>query len=1174
MLKNIRLHLEKDAEKQAQLDDELAQQIIDTRNYNINAFQRNIPSLLPYLTYSKLRNYAPFNNRYGQVNIVDCSVGRTLYGFHPAYEVSQQVSQALQNSPCVDLTQIKNSKEFIEEAEDTFDFRELKSFKIEQAQRPLPDEVECLVVLGCGLGLHIKQLLENRKIKNLIIYEPEVQYFQCSILTTSWQDIFTLAKKQGTALFLQLEKDGSELLDDINEIKEHASISSFHIYKHYNHQVFDSVYRDLCERDWQDISNNGFIITQPNNPLEYIPTWTPKIDLALQSPVSTESKLFEKNLQAFKKYFPDIYGQYKDYTPKIWLPIKNTADEVNVLKEKGLNTWYGDSPKQDCILNFENFNEQPNKDGLVLGYGGKKLAHYIHYQFVNETQELLKEAKEEVGELPETVASIIMFGLGVGYQLEKLLSEHRVEKLFICEPNPDFFYASLFAIDWQAIFEKIDATDGKIYLNVGDDGTDLFRGLVDQFHVMGSYILNNTYFYQSYYNASLNSAIAQLRENLKILISLGENFDYVYYSIEHTKEGFRRNIPLLTKNPSSKLSYLDKEVPVFIVGNGPSLDMSIEAIKEYREQAIVISCGTALQALHRNGITPDFHAEVEQNRCTYDWPVLIGDLEFLKKITLISTNGIHPDTCELYKDVLVAFKEGESSTGSALKVLGRQHFEVLQHAFPTVSNFVTDLVSVLGFDHIYLIGVDLGFVDVKHHHSKSSGYYKEDGKETHDYAKRNNTSLIVPGNFRPRVNTKHEFKMSRQMIEKVTAKKPKEQIFYNCSDGAKISETSPLHIDSLLIMSPPSQKQHTIKKLKSSVFSTQFNSNFIEMYENKFSHSLLIEELNTLEQLLEQDTTTIEQVNNLINEQKEMLFSSYKNDDSLLFNYLYSTLNYSNAILIKTYQEKEKSNDISSQTQKALSLCHNTIGNIKRTLANTYPQNYDTSSYKVWVRELINLKAVTKGRSLLVVTDDAVFMDRTRRVLADDYPFINNVKFMSSNESHNCKEQPDYTIYCRENSILSNMIEGKYCTLVVTDTLENHMLNNRKISYFLSLNIEDDNIISDTFLEASTAIKACLSEHNCNIILPKYFACNKTIFGSQVIPNLPKKHLAYEYPFYFCLYTNLTSTEILPIPANKSRGKKVIESINMSHLKYVMSQEDLNKIKDKHLKLLSSEINL
>ncbi|MFT6896386.1 MAG: hypothetical protein ACJA13_000787 [Paraglaciecola sp.] len=1164
MLKNIRLHLEKNDEKQAQLDDELAQQIIDTRNNNINAFQRNIPSVVPYLTDSKLLNYTLFNNKYGEVNIVNFSAGRTLYGFHPADEINQQVSQALQNSPWVDITKNAKHREYIEETPISFNFRALKSFKMEQAQPPLPEEVECLVILGCGLGLHIKQLLENRKIKNMIIYEPQVQYFQCSIMATSWQEIFALGKKQGTALFLQLGKDGRDLFGDINELKEHASLSTFHVYKHYNHQIFDSVYRDICERDWQDIGNNGFRITQANDPLEYIPAWTPKVDLARQSPVSTESKVFKKNLQAFKKHLPDIYAQYKNYTPKTWLPINSPRDEINVLKAKGLYTWYGDSPKQDCISNFENFNQQPNKDGLVLGYAGKKLAHYIHYQFVNETQELLKEAKEEVGELPETVASIIMFGLGVGYQLETLLSEHTVDKLFICEPNPDFFYASLFAIDWQAIFEQMEATDANIYVNIGDDGSDLFSGLITQFHVIGSYILNNTYFYQSYYNAPLNTAVAQLREQLQLLLPASENFDSVYYGIRHTKEGFRRNIPLLSKSPSRKLSYDDKEVPVFIVGNGPSLDLSIEAIKEWQQQAIIISCGTALQALHRQGITPDFHAEIEQNRCTYDWAVLIGDLEYLKKITLISCNGIHPDTCGLYKDVLIAFKEGESSTVSALSVLGQQHFEVLQYAFPTVSNFATNLFSVLGFNHIYLMGVDLGFVDVKHHHSKSSGYYQKDGKETYNYTENNNTSLVVPGNFRTHVNTKHEFKICRQIIEQVIHNKPKEQTFYNCSDGAKISGTNPLHIDDLLIVSSPSQKKHVIEHLKSAIFSTQFSSNFIERYETKFSHSLLMNELCDFARLLEQEITTIEQANQIVDKQKKILFTSYQNGKSLLFYYLYGTMNYANAVLTKLISINPEDTSLSACLSQAIDKWRETVKKINLELVNTDNSFFDISSYNINVRELECLKLNYRNGKLIIITDSYEFEKFALYFLQLDFPWL-KVSALTLAESQNLQYSPDYCLYFLNSEIELITTKGRLSTVVVNDSFEHvNTLQNLGMTSLVFPHVNEKYAVRSLIWIVRQSIKVCLNAHKSSVILPKYWSSIAEPFNNEKLC-LPKdKYLALDYNSYICLYNQTSETS--NVSQNGTAGKPIHKKLLIKDiLMPFISKENLENIKNRHL---------
>jgi hypothetical protein len=1095
MLKNISLHIEKDEQLQAKLDEKLAKQIIETHSSNINAFQRSIPSLLPYVQNTDLANYSIFINKYGENNIVDYGMGRTFYGFHPEEEVLEQLSRIEQHCPEVVFQTPASNHE--EDTGTALSIEQLASVKLRNQQPPMPFEIECLVVFGCGLGIHLSHLLKQHKIKNLLIYEPELQYFQCSVMTTSWQDIFTLANAHNTSIFLQLEKDGRDLIKDANELIEHCAISSFHIYKHYNHQVFDSVHKDLTERSWNEIENSGFKLKSKESYLDFVPSWTPNIDLANHSLLGAPNDKLANNLEAFKQFFPDIYNEYKDYTPKKWLPIANSEGEVNLIKIDSLHSWYGESPKGDCTLNFENFNEQPNKDGLALGYNGTKLAHYIHYQFVKETEELLKLAEEEVGALPDNVPSIIMFGLGVGYQLEKLLDEHTVEKLFICEPNPDFFYATLFAIDWQTIFENVEKSKSRIYLNIGDDGTNLFRDLLSQFYAIGPYILNSTYFYQSYYNASLNSAISQLREQLQVVISMGEYFDHAYYGIAHTKEGMRRKIPVLASNPASKLSYDDKEVPIFIVGNGPSLDSSIDAIKEWQGQAIVVSCGTTLQALHRHGITPDFHAEIEQNRSTFDWAVLIGDLDYLKNITLISCNGIHPDTCDLYKDVMIAFKEGESSTVSALNVLGGENFTTLLNAFPTVSNFAIDLFSTIGFTSIYLIGVDLGFVDVKHHHSKSSGYYQEDGKETYDYTDSNDPSLIVPGNFRPKVNTKYEFKVSRQVIEQVTNAKPKGQEFYNCSDGAKIQGTLPLRPNELLIMASEQQKTQIVAKLKALIFSTEALGNYVEKFEKRFPQEFLIEELSAFETLLEKEVTSKDDLEKLVNKQKEMLFTSYKNGNSLLFYYLYGTVNYNNAVLLKL-EANNKTFEFANMSQQ---LYLKQFRLIRLQIFSTY-NRFDNSKFKNFTREIKKINQAVKDRSLIVYTDSTAFSEGIERAICKAYSTLGKViiaDFDSANKLMN--NDFDYAIYYIKHSrkMVKNInfkkelnLAQKVNMIVIESDLEecikqaNSLSNNQSITLINQKNIEQK--ITDEVFLANLILKCTLSEHYCDLILPKYFS--------------------------------------------------------------------------------------
>jgi hypothetical protein len=1053
----------------------------------------------------------------------------------------------------------KQASNHEDESTTTSSIEQLKSVKLRNQQPPMPYEIECLVVLGCGLGIHLSHLLKQHKIKNLLIYEPELQYFQCSVMTTSWQEIFTLAKVHNTAIFLQLEKDGRDLIKDVSELKQHYAVSSFHLYKHYNHQVFDSLHKDLSERSWSEIENSGFKLKSKESYLDFVPNWTPNIDLAKLSLLTAPNDKLKNNLNAFKQYFPKIYEEFKHYTPQKWLPIANSDGEVNLVKIDSLHSWYGESPRQDCTINFENFNEQPNKDGLVLGYRGTKLAHYIHYQFVKETEELLKQAEEEVGALPDKVPSIIMFGLGVGYQLEKLLDEHTVEKLFICEPNPDFFYASLFAIDWQAIFETVEKSESRIYLNIGDDGKNLFRDLLSQFYAIGPYILNSTYFYQSYYNASLNSAISQLREQLQVVISMGEYFDHAYYGIAHTKEGMRRKIPVLAANPASKLSYDDIEVPIFIVGNGPSLDSSIDAIKEWQGQAIVVSCGTTLQALHRHGITPDFHAEIEQNRSTFDWAVLIGDLDYLKSITLISCNGIHPDTCDLYKDVLIAFKEGESSTVSALNVLDRENFTTLLNAFPTVSNFAIDLFSTIGFTNIYLIGVDLGFVDVKHHHSKSSGYYQKDGKETYDFTNSANTSLIVPGNFRPTVNTKHEFKVSRQVIEQVTSAKPKGQEFYNCSDGAKIKGTLPIRPDELLIVVTEQQKTQIVEKLKTKIFSTKELSNYSEKFEKQYSQSLLIEELDALETLLTKELVSKDDVEKVINTQKEMLFASYKNGKSLLFYYLYGTVNYANAVLTKLSISNTKENGVSDalvQTQEKWLI---KVSEIKRLLSRNHQlENYDTSCFKMHEREVKQLTNYVESKSILVITDSEGVADSVLWLLENYLLWKVSVTICSSDQVQKENKQDfDFVIYnlhklTKKERILIP-IKGKINTVYSIyyknfDRIQGLFLKHSDVT-FIPIIEDYVNTINPSWLSDELSLTAmlmnfCVLSQNCKLILPKY-TVNKFYDKSRFKQNcfkLNKNQIVFEFTLHLAVYDTKDAPDI-GISKNGTRGKLILESV-------------------------------
>ncbi|NKX20187.1 motility associated factor glycosyltransferase family protein [Alteromonadaceae bacterium A_SAG2] len=905
MLKNIRLHIDKNEEKQTQVEKLNAAYIETQYKANLLAFRTYIPSLVEQISAIQNENVSIFCNKKGQFNIVDYGVGRTLYGLDPVGEIQQQYNNLANRAIRVALNSQGNTQYSDAESneDDLGALSDALSISGYECREELPQRIETLVVLGIGLGLHIGELVKNHSIENLVVYEPELQYFKCSVFCNKWDEILRLANENGVRLFFQLGKDGRNIVNDIEELNVHFSLSQFHVYKHYNIPVFDSIEKACIQGNWARLKREGLNFNLSQTPVDYVPRWTQSIDIdRYQDPGEAAQLRRKQNLEAFKKYFPAIYKTFKNYKAEVWVPVEGANGEINVLKKSNLVSWYGVSPRQECNLNFENFSEQPNKDGLILGYKGKKLKKYLHYQFVNRTEKLLKQVEQEEGTLPETLKSLILFGIGVGYQIETMLETHNVEKLFICEPNKDFFHASLYAIKWDEILADIDENEGRLYINIGDDGTNLFKDLLNQFYSIGPYILANTYFYQSYYNSVLVSSIAQLREQLQVVISMGEYFDHARYGIAQTMEMLNRGAPCLRKNPAQYLSFEDKEVPVFIVGNGPSLDSSIEVIKEWREQALVVSCGTALSSLFRQGVTPDFHIEIEQNRSTFDWCCRVNDFEYLSQISLISVNGIHPDTCNLFKDTFIAFKDGESSTVSALEILGRNNYEELQFAFPTVSNLAINLFSKMGMKQLYLFGVDLGFYNQKKHHSEHSTYYIE-GKEVYDYEATNNTSIVIPGNFRKTVFTKYEFKLSKAIIEQSLMSV--DLSCFNCSDGAKIMGATPLLPQLVLLSSSKQQRDDALNAIKRIAFTkAHLPTNYSEMFERKFSSEVLKQELSTLIERSEQEFDSVEEVENFIQFQKEILFNSYKSGCSLLFYLLYGTVNYANALFSRLLSTK------------------------------------------------------------------------------------------------------------------------------------------------------------------------------------------------------------------------------------------------------------------------------
>ncbi|MBT0584955.1 motility associated factor glycosyltransferase family protein [Alteromonas oceanisediminis] len=941
------------------------QQFANTLNQkfsnNKRAFSHFIPSLARILESGPPERKSIFVNKFAEPNIVDYTNGRVFYGQSPASEVKRHVKdyqRAALKVPCHQNKQ--HSSAPLERLADSV---------------VLPKEIEVLVVLGLGLGHALDILIKEHDLSHILIYEPDIDLFKCACFVQDWQSLLRLCAKKNIALYFQIGEDASNLVGDILELQQHFSFSEFFVYRHYHTAVFDSLVNQFTRGHWTNLSE---LKVAPLNDYTYLNFNYPWGTAIPDKSIRVESKkndLFERNFAALENFFPEIASQYKNYSPKIWHPIRDGDGQFNMLNDFSQSVFSHDPLCEVASDEFRHFSQFPNKNGVVLGYTGEKLRHYAHYQFVINTELLIDEVEEEVAELPKVAKSIIMFGLGAGDLLAQLLDNHDVENLFICEPNSDFFYASLFNIDWHAILHKIDQSEHRLYINIGDNGSNITRGLIRQFYSLGPYLLAQTYVVQSYVNKATDAALHDLQEQLKLLLSMGDYFDHAFYGINHTRSVIEKNAPMLLSNPHQRLSYSHKKVPIVLVGNGPSLDSSLSLLKTVHSQSIIVSCGTALKTLYENDVIPDFHCEIEQNRATFDWACRVGSFDYLKKVSLLSCNGIHPDTCALYKEVFFCFKEGEASTVAWTSIINSKSVHVLPFAFPTVANFAFDVFSAMNPNEIYLVGIDLGYTDLKKHHSQSSGYYDDSGEQLYDYVAKNHAVLEVEGNFSPTVYTKHEFKIAKMVLEEAVKARPTD--VYNCSDGAMINGTRPLSMDYVIVSTTPSEKNTCVDTIKKDLFSNKLNAEIVRRFDALKDTKALEHDAIKILDIVKSFMSSTKSVNvdELIEEQRSVLIDSVKNNSSLIFYYLYGSVNYASAVLSK----------LSSANQTVRSKCLPKVLSEWETCLTKVVEMFsskslhlDNSSSMRWLRIEALTKTRLQGKRVLLSTNSTSFIDAFR----------------------------------------------------------------------------------------------------------------------------------------------------------------------------------------------------
>lgn len=531
---------------------------------------------------------------------------------------------------------------------------------------------------------------------------------------------------------------------------------------------------------------------------------------------------FANNLAAFEKFYPDIAQAIVQFqTRKDFCLHVTKSGHGNFIPLGEHVPLYSEDPIAQTIAQVDKYTKSANfgRTDYTSSTPWESDDTRMHIQYMRRLSEVLSHIEADkykpMRSLPEHYPTALIFGIGLGYHIPELLSRHSFDYMFVCEPDLELFFASLFCIEWDEVITKIDEQGGCLFLSLGVDYDEFFDEIYRIANEIGSFSAINSFCYQHYPSAKVNELIRSFFENYYQLQQGYGFYNDAITGLAHAVRNVESGANFLFATEQAKKMVSD--TPVFIVGNGPSLDEAIETIRANKNKAIIFAAGTALQSLLKAGITPDFHVLVERPKITYDILKVIEPEQGYSDMNLLTVDVMYPDVLGLYKWSGIGLKGPEAATVflSLFSYVncGMSITELIASS-PFVSNTALSFAAMMGFKEIYLLGVDNGYHLSGQTHSKLSVYEEKDKP----MSVLEGANIRLSGNFDNDVMATPLMAMSKSSFDRLLTALGDKVNAYNVGNGAKLRGATPLRENDVILDADIQNKTQFIEDVKSTFF--------------------------------------------------------------------------------------------------------------------------------------------------------------------------------------------------------------------------------------------------------------------------------------------------------------------------------------------------------------------
>lgn len=384
---------------------------------------------------------------------------------------------------------------------------------------------------------------------------------------------------------------------------------------------------------------------------------------------------------------------------------------------------------------------------------------------------------------------VVFMGVFHGLHIDHYLSCTQLRSALFIEPDHARFNLSCHFLDFQELEKRFDNLLLHLGEDLSDSGVELFFEKAKTSGAVWTRIL------PGYSSDKMDHLVEKLRLRWRQAYDVWHPADWQLAGMGHAMENIKAGRHILAKS-----QVLAGRSRIAVIGAGPSLSRDLEWLKQNQDQFVIFAVHSAVSALCKSGIVPDFQLTLDVN----PWDEAHFErLQLDPSIPIVNTVNDIPDKFSAFKEVLMLTEDGGYSPV--------RFGVVVPFITPTSGNMALAFACWCKPEQIYLFGLDFAFKEASKTHVAESSVYQT---ETEHKAMLFSGHLPVKANFAgTEVVTQAYFNLARLCAQNPIEHVAGQVTVFNCSDGARIEGAVPRQTRE--IIKRPYDKSRDVAQIRS-----------------------------------------------------------------------------------------------------------------------------------------------------------------------------------------------------------------------------------------------------------------------------------------------------------------------------------------------------------------------